>query len=98
MQKSDSFPNLFMKALRAIVRLFFLFFFQSSFSDVKSIPFHLYLFMKALIFVWFLLQKNEGNSDNKNQRGILTSILLIIMIVFSLQYNAILLHLESLKE
>ena len=50
------------------------------------------------IHLYFLLQKNEGNSGNKNHRVTLTLLLLIMLIVFLLQDNAIFLHLESLKE
>ena len=52
--------------------------------------------MKFTFF--FLLQKNKGNSDNKNHRGVLTLFLLIMLIVFLLQDNAIFVHLESLEE
>ena len=34
------------------------------------------------IHVWLLLQKNEGNSDNKNHGGVLILYLLIIQIIF----------------
>ena len=45
------FSFLTYKTLRTIVTLFFSNFFQSSFSDGKSIPSQLYLFIKGLIFV-----------------------------------------------
>ena len=40
-----------MFTLRVIVTLFFSNFFQSTFSDRKFIPSHLYLFIKGLLFV-----------------------------------------------
>ena len=42
------------KTSRAIARLFFSNFFQSSFSHGKFIPFHLYLFIQDLVFVFLL--------------------------------------------
>ena len=53
---------------------------------------------------FFLFQKYEGNSDNRNHRDVSTLLLLIMLIFFFffffffLQHNAILLHLESLKK
>ena len=41
------------KTLRVITTLFFSNFFQSSFPDGNSIPSHLFLFIKDLIFVIF---------------------------------------------
>ena len=49
------------------------------------------------IHVCFLFQKKEDNSDNKNHCSILTLFLLIITVIFLLQYNLIFLGLETLK-
>ena len=61
----------------------------------KNLYFHIIFYE---IRAYFLSQKNEGNSDNKNHRSVFTLLLLIMLIVSSLQHNAILLCLESLKE
>ena len=47
--------------------------------------------------ICYLLRKNKGISSNKNRRGVLTLFLLIMQVTFLLQYNAMLLCLESLK-
>ena len=47
---------------------------------------------------FFLLQKNEGNSENKNYHDVWKLFLLIILIVFWLEDNAIFHHLELLKK
>ena len=41
------------------------------------------------IHICFLLQKSEGNSDNKNRHGVL-----MLRVIILLQYNAILVHSE----
>ena len=46
----------------------------------------------------FLLQKNDGNLDTKNHRGVYMLFLLIMPTTFLFLNNAILRDLESLKE
>ena len=69
--------------------------YSKSLQSYKDIYFHIQFYE---IHVRFLLQKNECNSDNKNHRDIKMLFLLIAMIVFLLQDNVILLHLESLQD
>ena len=47
---------------------------------------------------FFLLQKNEGNSENKNYHDVWKLFLLIMLIVFWLENNAIFHHFELLKK
>ena len=47
---------------------------------------------------FFLLQKNEGNSENKNYHDVWKLFLLIMLIVFWQENNAIFHHLELLKK
>ena len=55
---------------------------QETLQCYLNLSFHI-LFYE--IHVCFLLQKNEGNSNNKNHRGVYALLLLIMLIVSLLQ-------------
>ena len=73
---------------------------MDSFSNIIIITSQKSLFSNTFLCdqVCFWLQKNEGNSENKNDCGVLTLFFSIIQVIFLLQDNAIFFRSESLKE
>ena len=89
------------KTLRAIVTIFFSNFFQSSFSDGKFTPSHLYLFIKGLIFVvlseFVLFLNNLTWLLHYTERIFLSFLLVKFIVAFFLpnQENLYMIHHDS---